>query len=62
MNITELIEELRMLLSEFGDLEVVLPQGCDFDAEEEDGLVSCSAEISIVETAGSGVDRVAVIY
>ena len=62
MNITELVEELRMLLSEFGDLEVVLPQGCDFDAEEEDGLVSCSAEISIVDVAGDGSDKVAVIY
>jgi len=62
MSITELIEELQMLLSEFGDLEVVLPQGCDFDVEAEEALVSCSAEISIVETAGSGVDRVAVIY
>ena len=62
MSITELIEELQMLLSEFGDLEVVLPQGCDFDAETGEETESWDAEINEVEIDDSGSNLVVVIY
>jgi len=62
MNITELIGALQELLAEFGDIEVRLPQGCDFDAETGEETESWDAEINEVEIDDSGSNLVVVIY
>jgi len=60
MKITELVEKLEQIAVDNGDMEVVLPQSCTDEITLEER--AWNADISEVETSGTGADKVTLIY
>jgi hypothetical protein len=60
MNITELIEKLEKIAVDNGDMEVVLPQCITNEITKQ--VTEWNAEITEVETSGTGIDKVTLIY
>lgn len=60
MNITELIEKLEKIAVNNGDMRVVLPQSCMDEKTLQEK--EWNADISEVETSGTGTEKVTLIY